>query len=90
MGSWRPRLDLILYTKAKYILLFDIGDIYEDNYVLEDGYNIMEKYKLDSLKMTFRIVANYDRLNESMLNIWIFWYRKIQWLYFQKLGKYVD
>ena len=27
----------------------------------------MEKYKLDSLKMTFRIVTNYDRLNESML-----------------------
>jgi hypothetical protein len=67
MGSWRSRLDGILYSNAKYILLFDTGDIYEDNYVLEDAYNIMEKYKLDSLKMTFRIVTNYDRLNESKL-----------------------
>ena len=67
MGSWRSRLDGILYSKAKYILLFDTGDIYEDNYVLEDAYNIMEKYKLDSLKMTFRIVTNYDRLNESKI-----------------------
>ena len=67
MGSWRSRLDGILYSNAKYILLFDTGDIYEDNYVLEDAYNIMEKYKLDSLKMTFRIVTNYDRLNESKI-----------------------
>ena len=41
MGSWRSRLDVILYSKAKYILLFDAGDIYEDNYVLEDSYNII-------------------------------------------------
>ena len=27
MGSWRSRLDGILYSKAKYILLFDTGDI---------------------------------------------------------------
>ena len=67
MGSWRSRLDGILYSNAKYILLFDTGDIYEDNYVLEDAYNIIEKYNLDSLKMTFRIVTSYDRLNESML-----------------------
>ena len=67
MGLWRSRLDGILYSKAKYILLFDTGDIYEDNYVLEDAYNIMEKYNLDSLKMTFRIVTSYDRLNESLL-----------------------
>ena len=67
MGVWRSRLDGILYSKGKYILLFDTGDIYEDNYVLEDAYNIIEKYNLDSLKMTFRIVTSYDRLNESML-----------------------
>ena len=67
MGLWRSRLDGILYSKAKYILLFDTGDLYEDNYVLEDAYNLMEKYNLDSLKMIFRIIRSFDKLNESKI-----------------------
>ena len=67
MGLWRSRLDGILYSKAKYILLFDTGDLYEDKYVLEDAYNLMEKYNLDSLKMIFRIIRYFDKLNESKI-----------------------
>ena len=46
MGSWRTRLDGIIYSRGKYIILFDIGDLYEDNYVLSDAYNVIEKYNL--------------------------------------------
>lgn len=66
MGVWRSRLDGFLYSKGKYILYFDTGDLYEDNYVLEDAYNLMEKYNLDSAKMLFRLIFHY---NNSMPNI---------------------
>jgi cellulose synthase/poly-beta-1,6-N-acetylglucosamine synthase-like glycosyltransferase len=33
MGVWRSRLDGFLYSKGKYILHFDTGDLFEDNYV---------------------------------------------------------
>ena len=60
MGVWRTRLDGFLYSKGNYIIHFDGGDLYEDNYVLEDAYNIAEKNHLDSVKMTFRILNNYS------------------------------
>ena len=65
MGCWRSRLDGIIYSKGKYIILFDAGDFYEDNYVLEDTYNIMEKFKLDSCKFLFRIIRSYKKLGKS-------------------------
>ena len=65
MGCWRSRLDGILYSRGKYIILFDAGDLYEDNYVLLDAYNVIEKYNLDSCKFLFRIIRNYNTLNMS-------------------------
>ena len=65
MGCWRSRLDGILYSKGKYIILFDTGDLYEDNYVLEDEYKIIEKYNLDSAKFLYRKVKSYNKLNAS-------------------------
>ena len=56
MGVWRSRLDGFLYSKGKYVIHFDTGDLYEDNFVLEDAFNIIEKYNLDSIKMLFRIL----------------------------------
>jgi len=47
LGLFRTRLDGYLYSRGKYITTFDAGDIYEDNYVLTDTYNILEKYNLD-------------------------------------------
>ena len=73
LGCWRSRIDGILYSKAKYVLLFDTGDIYEDNYVLEDAYNTINKYNLDSAKFLFRkihsrkIVRNYKMLDKSKI-----------------------
>ena len=55
MGCWRTRLDGIIYSRGKYIILFDAGDLYADNYVLEDAYNVIDKYNLDSCKFLFRL-----------------------------------
>ena len=55
MGLWRTRIDGLLYSNVKYILFFDTGDLYSDNYVLEDSFNFIEKYHLDSVRMLFKI-----------------------------------
>ena len=67
MGCWRTRLDGILYSRGKYVILFDAGDLYEDNYVLLDAYNIIEKYNLDSCKFLFRVIRSFNNLNNSMV-----------------------
>ena len=59
---FRSRIDGILYSRGKYIIAFDTGDFYEDNYVLSDAYNIIEKYNLDSCKFLFRIIYNFNNL----------------------------
>ena len=63
MGIWRTRIDGFLYSSAKYTIQFDPGDIYEDNYVLEDAYNIINKYNIDSIKMPARYIYNYKNLD---------------------------
>ena len=67
MGLWRTRLDGFLYSRGKYIMTFEVDDLYEDNYVLEDLYNLMEKYDLDSAKMLFR--RFYDFNNFTNVNL---------------------
>ena len=64
MGLWRTQIDALLYSKAKYILYFDVGDLYNDNYVLNDTYKIIDKYKLDSVKFLFRKISSYDKLDD--------------------------
>ena len=71
MGCWRSRIDGFLYSKSKYVILFDTSDIYEDNFVLEDAYNTIVKYNLDTVKFLFRIICNskikgnYEMLEHS-------------------------
>ena len=65
MGLWRSRIDGFLYSRGKYILHFDPGDIYEDNYVLEDCYNYMEKYNLDSVRFLWRCIYDYNNIENS-------------------------
>lgn len=60
MGIWRTRIDVILYPRGKYILHFKPGDLSENNYVLEDAFNIKEKYSLDTVKMFFRLYYDYN------------------------------
>ena len=67
LGLWRSRIDGFLYSNAKYIIFFDPSDFYEDNYVLEDFYNLMIKHDLDSAKMNFRIIGNYSNVNNSKI-----------------------
>ena len=38
MGCWRSRIDGILYSKGKYILLFDPGDWYDISTVIGKGF----------------------------------------------------
>ena len=35
------------------ILHFDPGDIYTDNYVLQDSYDLLTKYNLDTVRFSF-------------------------------------
>jgi glycosyltransferase involved in cell wall biosynthesis len=65
LGVWRSRIDGFLYSRAKYIIQFDPGDIYEDNYVLEDLYNIISKYNIDSIKMLCRFIYDYNNLDNN-------------------------
>lgn len=68
MGAWRSRLDGFLYSKAPYVIHFDAGDFYADNYVLEDIYNIANKYKLDSVRFGFRLTRSQNSLTNQDKN----------------------
>ena len=59
LGLYRARLNGILYSRGKYIIAFDAGDLYEDNYVLLDAYNVIKKYNLDSCKFIYRQTKKY-------------------------------
>ena len=65
MGVWRARISGLLYSRGKYVIHFDTGDLYEDNYVLEDGYNVINKYDLDSIKMFFRLIYDFHNLTNN-------------------------
>ena len=67
MGCFRSRLDGIIYSRGKYIITFDCGDLYEDNYVLLDAYNIIEKYNLDSCKFLFRMIHNFNNFSDNII-----------------------
>ena len=67
LGLWRTRMDGALYSRAKYLIFFDLGDFYEDNYVLEEYYKLIEEYKIDSFKMIFRLISSYDLINNTKI-----------------------
>ena len=60
MGCWRSRLDGFLYSRGKYIIHFDAGDLYADNLILEDSYNLILKYNVDSIRFSFKASDNKD------------------------------
>ena len=65
MGVWRSRLDGFLYSRSKYILHFDPGDFYADNYILEDCYNIVSQYNIDSVRFALREVYSKNDVEKS-------------------------
>ena len=66
MGLFKTRLNGFLYSKGKYILHFNVGDLFADNYILEDIYNTIIKYNLDSLRFSYKI---YKDLGNNAYNI---------------------
>ncbi len=79
MGCWRSRLDGFLYSRGKYVLHFDTGDIFIDNYVLEDIYGYAEKYKLDSVRFSFQWVRDNNVSLDSFRKIFSRDYTKIRY-----------
>jgi glycosyltransferase involved in cell wall biosynthesis len=69
LGVWRSRIDGFLYSNSKYIIHFDPGDIYEDNYVLEDLYNIISKFNIDSIKMACRFIYDYNNMDKNKFSV---------------------
>ena len=65
MGWCRNRIEGVLYLKAKYIMFFKSRDGYGDNYAVEDAYNIIKNYNLDSVKFLFWFIKNNNTLNKS-------------------------
>ena len=59
LGVWRKRIDGFLYSRGEYILHINPGDILSDSYVLEDLYNLVHKYNLDTVRFSFS-KTNYD------------------------------
>ena len=53
LGLWRKRIDGFLYSRGEYILHINPGDILADSFVLEDLYNIVHQYNLDTVRFSF-------------------------------------
>ena len=68
MGAWRSRLDAFLYSKAPYVIHFDSGDFYTDNLVLEDAYRLITRYKLDSVRFSFKLSRSKENIDFKSWN----------------------
>ena len=68
LGAWRSRLDAFLYSRAPFVIHFDAGDYYSDNLVLEDAYNLIDKYKLDSLRFSFKLSRKAEDIDFKSKN----------------------
>ena len=53
LGVWRKRIDGFLYSRGEYILHINPGDILSDSFVLEDFYNLVHEYSLDTVRFSF-------------------------------------
>ena len=65
MGVRRSRLDAFLYSNSEYVIHFDAGDFYADNYILEDVYYLANKYNLDSIRFGFRLTRAKNHLTKN-------------------------
>ena len=82
MGLWRTRIDGFLYSRGKYILHFDPGDIFSDNFVLEDIYYFVSKYNLDTVRFSFSKINSENSIGINDLeNMTIFPTRHLKIIY---------
>ena len=79
MGCWRSRLDGFLYSRGKYVQHFDTGDIFVDNYVVEDIYNYAVKYTLDSVRFSFQWVSFNNVSSDNFRKVFRKEYTKIKY-----------
>ena len=66
MGIWRKRIDGFLYSRGKYILHIDPGDILSDIYVLEDLYKLVSKYNLDTVRFSYSKTTYDDNFKKNI------------------------
>ena len=67
LGLWRKRIDGFLYSRGKYILHINPGDILADSYVLDDLYHLVTKYSLDTVRFTFsKTKYNRNTFNQNI------------------------
>lgn len=59
-----PRIDGFLYSKSNYVIHFDPGYTYEYNYILGNLFNIISKYKIESIIMACRFIYNYNIISK--------------------------
>ena len=67
IGTWRKRLDGFLYSRGQYILHLNPGDILADNYVLEDAFNLVTRYSLDTVRFSFSKTIYNKNFNDNMV-----------------------
>ena len=67
MGLFRSRVDGFLYARGKYLISLEPDDLYEDNYVLEDAYNIFENYNVDSVAFLWRHITDYNLIERGKI-----------------------
>ena len=80
MGLWRTRMDGFLYSKGKYILHFDPGDILSDNFVLEDMFRFVTKYNLDTVRFSFSKITS-ENIEDKLENMKIYPTRHLKIIY---------
>ena len=68
MGMFKSRLDGFLYSRGKYILFFEPGDLFSDNLALEDVYKIIIKYNLDSVRFAFKKIKEIEKNKYGISN----------------------
>ena len=80
MGLWRTRMDGFLYSKGKYILHFDPGDILSDNFVLEDMFRFVTKYNLGTVRFSFSKITS-ENIEDELEKMKIYPTRHLKIIY---------
>ena len=65
-GIWKKRLDGYLYSRGKFILHMNPGDILSDNYIIDDACNMTLKYRVSSLRFSYSRTVYEKFLNSQI------------------------
>ena len=90
MGQWRSRIDGFLYSKGRYILQYDVRDLFIDNFALEDIYITASKYKIDSVRFSYQKARGEIIDNFNFRKVYTNTFRKIQYGKCDYRSEFVD